>query len=137
MFSFLLTTWLLPLGCGEDDIKVTDTAVSPVEPASEDTDTATVEETDTEDTQSTDTAQDTGTTNDTADTNDTAVTDTGVVDTADTENPVDTGSVGPGPNAVADFLLPDINPSSPSLGQNISPRDYLQQISGWYFIKAT
>ena len=80
---------------------------------------------------------------------DTDTTDTGTVDTADTDpidtadtsdtDPVDTdtGSVEPGPNAVVDFSLPDTNPSSPTVGQTISPRDYLQQISGWYFIKAT
>lgn len=93
---------------------------------------------DTEDTE--DTSEETGDTNDTNDTDtgdsdDTA--DTAVVDTGDT-GIIDTGeTTGPGPNAVPDFLLADINPNSSTMGQNISPRDYLQQISGWYFIKST
>ena len=39
--------------------------------------------------------------------------------------------------AVPDFELPDVNPNSPSLDENISPRDLMGQVSGWYFIKAT
>ena len=46
-------------------------------------------------------------------------------------------TAGPSVNAVPDFSLPDTNPASPTVGQNISPSDYLQQISGWYFIKST
>ena len=62
----------------------------------------------------------------------------GVIDTGDTDTgTIDTGTIEPGSNAVPDFLLADINPNSSTVGQNISPRDYLQQISGWYFIKAT
>ena len=110
-------------------------------------DTATVDTNDTEspeDTSDTDTAvSDTSDTEDTADTSDTIDTDTGeseetgTVDTADTSD-TDTGtSTEPGLNAVPDFLLADINPNSATIGQNISPRDYLQQISGWYFIKST
>ena len=38
---------------------------------------------------------------------------------------------------VRNFSLPDENPGSATFGQLISPRDYMQQISGWYFIKAT
>ena len=38
---------------------------------------------------------------------------------------------------MSDFSLPDINPQSSSFGQTISVRDQLQQVSGWYFIKAT
>jgi len=87
---------------------------------------------------------DTAITEDTSDTTDTSpvdTADTDTVDTADTTDtdPVDTDTdpIGPGPNAVVDFSLPDTNPSSPTVGQTISPRDYLQQVSGWYFIKAT
>lgn len=127
MIAPLLTTLMFSMACTGEP-KIEDTAVSAVEPSSEDTDT--------EDTQDSDTESD-----DTADTDpidtsvDTGIVDTGVVDTA---APIDTGTTTePGPNAVADFSLPDINPASPTLGQNISPRDYLQQISGWYFIKAT
>ena len=125
MIASLFTTLLFSLACTEEESKVEDTSVSTVEPSSEDTDTS--------DTEDTDTAV-----ADTADTDsiDTAL-DTGTVD-VDTGEPIDTGTTtDPGPNAVANFSLPDINPASPTLGQNISPRDYLQQISGWYFIKAT
>ena len=124
MIASLFTTLLFSVACTEDEPKVDDTGVSSVEPSSEESDTGNPE--DTEDTQETDTA----------DTSiDTAFTDTA---TEDTGEPIDTGTTtGPGSNAVSDFTLPDINPASSSLGQNISPRDYLQQISGWYFIKAT
>ena len=40
-------------------------------------------------------------------------------------------------NSVADFSLTDMNSGSPRYGQDISPRDYIQQTTGWYFIKAT
>ena len=116
------------LGCGDED-----------KPADIGVDTDTTE--DTSDTIDTDTVD----TSDTSDT-DTVDTGTGSVDTGDTDpvdtsdtDPVDTDtdSMGPGPNAVVDFSLPDTNPSSPTVGQTVSPRDYLQQVSGWYFIKAT
>lgn len=38
---------------------------------------------------------------------------------------------------VSDFSLPDQNPTSPRSGQAISPRDYLGDVSGWYFIHST
>ena len=44
---------------------------------------------------------------------------------------------GQGPGAAADFSLPDVNPNSASFQAQISPRDYLQQVSGWYFGHAT
>ncbi len=128
---FVATTSLM--ACGEEE-KSADTGAI-------DTDTETEDTNDTEGTGDTgDTSEDTNDTDDTGDTgNDTADTgentnDTGVVDTGtiDTGNPV-----GPGPNAVVDFSLPDTNPASPTVGQTISPRDYLEQVSGWYFIKAT
>jgi hypothetical protein len=46
-------------------------------------------------------------------------------------------SCGQGPGAAADFSLPDVNPNSASFQAQISPRDYLQQVSGWYFGHAT
>lgn len=46
-------------------------------------------------------------------------------------------SAGQGPGAATDFSLPDVNPNSPSAGTSVSPRDYLQQVSGWYFGHAT
>lgn len=44
---------------------------------------------------------------------------------------------GQGPAAIADFSLPDANPNSPRFESTVSPRDYLQQVSGWYFGHAT
>lgn len=43
----------------------------------------------------------------------------------------------PEPVMVADFSLTDINPGSPRCGEVVSPRDYLEQVSGWYFTHAT
>ena len=39
--------------------------------------------------------------------------------------------------AVANFSLPDVNPASATYGQDVSPRDYLGQVSAWYFGDAT
>ena len=39
--------------------------------------------------------------------------------------------------AMPDFLLEDLNPGSVRFGRMVSPRDYLEQVSGWYFIHAT
>ena len=36
-----------------------------------------------------------------------------------------------------DFSLMDVNPNSPTKDQAVSPRDYLQQVSAWYFGHAT
>jgi hypothetical protein len=36
-----------------------------------------------------------------------------------------------------DFQLTDENLNSDQFGDTISPRDYLQQVSGWYFIHTT
>jgi hypothetical protein len=35
------------------------------------------------------------------------------------------------------FSLPDVNPTSASFDQEVSPRDYLQKVSAWYFGHAT
>ncbi len=34
---------------------------------------------------------------------------------------------------LADFKLPDANPTSPRFGEEVSPRDYRHQVSLWYF----
>lgn len=34
---------------------------------------------------------------------------------------------------VPEFSLIDVNSTSPTFEQQISPRDYLQQVSGWFF----
>ena len=39
--------------------------------------------------------------------------------------------------AMPDFTLTDVNSASPTANQGVSPRDYLQQVSGWYFGHAT
>lgn len=36
-----------------------------------------------------------------------------------------------------DFSLTDVNATSPTHNQEVSPRDYLEQVSGWYFTYAT
>jgi hypothetical protein len=38
---------------------------------------------------------------------------------------------------VPDFSLADVNGSSASSGNDVSPRDHLQKVSGWYFTHAT
>ena len=35
------------------------------------------------------------------------------------------------------FSLTDINPASATANQAVSPRDYLEQVSGWYFTHST
>jgi hypothetical protein len=39
--------------------------------------------------------------------------------------------------AVPDFGLMDLNPTSPTYNQSVSPRDYLGEVSAWYFGHAT
>ena len=34
---------------------------------------------------------------------------------------------------VVDFRLPDVNPNSPRYDTEVSPRDYMLQVSGYYF----
>lgn len=38
---------------------------------------------------------------------------------------------------VPDFSLADVNPQSASHNDNISPRDFVGDVSGWYFIHTT
>lgn len=83
----------------------------------------------------------------TADTADTAAdtatdTDSGAADTADSgadtaDTGGDTADTGVSASAVPDFSLPDLNAASPRYGQSVSPRDYMEKVSGWYFIHAT
>jgi len=42
-----------------------------------------------------------------------------------------------GPDVVTDFSLEDVNKTSTTYGAPVSPRDYLEQVSGWYFGHAT
>ena len=109
------------LGCQEKKDTTTEEVIEDTQ-VTDNTDDTNTETGDTDDTYI-----DTADTNDTNDTNDTGSTE-------DTGNPVDTGTP---PNPVMDFSRVNVNPNSASFGTSISPRDYLQQISGWYFIKAT
>jgi hypothetical protein len=47
------------------------------------------------------------------------------------------GGGGSSAAQIADFLLSDTNPSSPTTGQDVSPRDYVGSVSAWYFGDAT
>ncbi len=48
------------------------------------------------------------------------------------------GSSGPpAPQLAPDFLLPDVNPNSATGGQNVSPRNYVGNVSAYYFGAAT
>jgi len=42
-----------------------------------------------------------------------------------------------GPQAIPDFQLPDVNPTSATFNQDVSPRDKLGGVSAWYFGSAT
>ena len=45
---------------------------------------------------------------------------------------------GNGPqDPVPDFALMDVNPTSTTFNQAVSPRDYTGRTSGWYFGSAT
>ena len=44
---------------------------------------------------------------------------------------------GVGLNAQPDFHLIDVNASSSTTGEAVSPRDYLEEVSAWYFAHAT
>lgn len=41
------------------------------------------------------------------------------------------------PQPMADFLLRDVNPNSPTFDLDVSPRQLLGSISAWYFGSAT
>ena len=41
------------------------------------------------------------------------------------------------PQVVPDFLLADVNPTSDTYNNEVSPRDALGQISAWYFASGT
>lgn len=54
------------------------------------------------------------------------------------------GGCGPGDSvndpsdqAMPEFAIPDVNPASARYNNDVSPRDYLGQISAWYFGHAT
>lgn len=82
-----------------------------------------------------DTAPDTGDT--TGDTSDTAADTADTAADTGTDTGADTGDTGLSALAVPDFALADLNPASTRYGQSVSPRDYMEKVSGWYFIHAT
>ena len=45
--------------------------------------------------------------------------------------------IEPSGDALPDFSLPDVNSNSTRFNQPISPRDYLGEVSAWYFGHAT
>lgn len=47
------------------------------------------------------------------------------------------GQGGQGLGPVPDFSLLDVNETSPTHDTRVSPRDYLDQVSAWYFAEAT
>ncbi len=49
----------------------------------------------------------------------------------------DDDPAAPGNAAVPDFAVIDVNPFSATGAQVVSPRDYLQKVSAWYFGHAT
>lgn len=49
----------------------------------------------------------------------------------------DDDPAGPGSQAMPDFLRVDVNAFSATYGDPVSPRDYLQVVSAWYFGHAT
>jgi hypothetical protein len=52
------------------------------------------------------------------------------------DDPVDPGSGSPAGTAPA-FSLVDVNPTSATYDQPVSPRDHLERVSAWYFGHAT
>lgn len=60
--------------------------------------------------------------------------------TLDAGLPDDSGlaDAGPMPGAlVPNFSLVDVNSTSPTGGTEVSPRDFLEKVSGWYFTHAS
>ena len=43
------------------------------------------------------------------------------------------GDPPPLPGPMPDFTLPDVNPASLTFNEQVSPRDYLDKVSAWYF----
>ena len=53
----------------------------------------------------------------------------------DDSNTSDTPQVAA--DALDDFALPDVNPMSTSFQDSVSPRDYLGDVTAWYFGHST
>ncbi len=52
-------------------------------------------------------------------------------------NPGGEDAVQVSADALPDFLLTDVNANSTRLAEAVSPRDYLGQVSAWYFGHST
>ncbi len=82
---------------------------------------------------------------DTAATDDTSVAahdDTAATDDTSVAAHDDTGNPDSPPDTdqrlqVADFTLVDLNVGSSRFDEEVSPRDYLERASGWYFVHST
>jgi hypothetical protein len=48
-----------------------------------------------------------------------------------------TGNDNPSADPLPEFSVSDVNPNSTRFNQAISPRDYLGEVSAWYFGHAT
>ena len=62
---------------------------------------------------------------------------TGSVDSGNGNEPGSSESPESGGEALPDFSVTDVNPNSVRYREAVSPRDYLGQISAWYFGHAT
>lgn len=51
--------------------------------------------------------------------------------------PGDGDPAEPAADALPEFAVADANPASARFGENVSPRDYLGEVSAWYFGHAT
>lgn len=63
--------------------------------------------------------------------------ETGGADSGETGEPHTGFEPSVSEDAPPDFELADLNPGSARYGERVSPRDYLEQVSGWYFTHAT
>lgn len=56
---------------------------------------------------------------------------------SDDDGPTRSGENPPPEGQMPDFAALDVNTTSPRAGQQVSPRDYLEKVSAWYFGHAT
>lgn len=56
---------------------------------------------------------------------------------SDNDNSTSAPPDGNTPAVVTDFTLDDVNPTSDTFGQGVSPRDHLARVSAWYFGHST
>jgi hypothetical protein len=112
-----------------DPTKTRDTASSSVDSGAPRADTSLVSDSAGQETADTSEAPDTGGF-------DSGPADSGKGDTATTDTGASDTGVFP-TDPMSDFSLNDLNSTSKRYGQPVSPRDYLEQVSGWYFAHAT